>query len=102
MIHKIVKYKVNLEALVQVEEAINEFVESIRVSEPNTQYTVNLTGDDTIFYHTMSFPSTKDEAIHQKTNYTKAFVEILYPNCEIQPKFEDLIIFNSTSPIENT
>lgn len=52
MIHKIVQYKVNREALAEVEQAIREFV------------------------------------------------EILYPNCEIQPKFDDLVIFKSTSSIE--
>jgi quinol monooxygenase YgiN len=100
MIHKIVQYKVNRKALAEVEQAIREFVESIHVSEPNTLYTVYRTGDETVFYHTMSFPSSIEEAIHQEAHYTQEFVEILYPNCEIQPKFDDLVIFNSTSSIE--
>jgi quinol monooxygenase YgiN len=102
MIHKIVKYKVNREALAVVESAILDFVEAIKASEPNTVYTVYRTEDETIFYHTMTFPSPAEESIHQEAAYTKEFVKILYPNCEIVPQFEDLIIFKTTSPSEVT
>ena len=102
MIHKMVKYKVNREALAEVESANIDFVEAINASEPNTVYTVYRTGDETVLYHTMTFPSLAEEAIHQEAAYTKEFVKILYPNCEIVPQFEDLIIFKTTSSTEVT
>jgi quinol monooxygenase YgiN len=44
----------------------------------------------------MGFPDSQAEAQHQKAPHTLEFVEALYPNCEVQPRFTDLELIEST------
>ena len=100
MIRKIAKYKVRREALAAVEAAIHEFVTAISQAEPDTTYTAFRTGDETTFIHFMEFPDSKAETHHQKAPYTLKFVEVLYPKCEIQPEFTDLIPMSTSKQDE--
>ena len=99
MIHKIVHYKVKSDKLGLAVRAIQTFVQAIRADEPHTFYEAYQHKDDpTRFVHTMSFPDEAAEKYHQTSAHTKAFVDVLYPNCEVLPKFTDLSQIETTHP----
>ena len=45
----------------------------------------------------MECPVAQAEAYHQKAPHTMKFVEVLYPNCEVQLRFTDLRLLESTA-----
>jgi quinol monooxygenase YgiN len=97
VIHKITKYKVKADKVGEVEQAIAEFVASIRENEPRTAYAAYRTDEENTYFHSMEFPDAQAEAYHQKAPHTMKFVEVLYPNCEVQPHFTELRLLESTS-----
>lgn len=90
MIRKITQYKVKDDQLFEVEQAIQRFVNAIAQAEPETNYAAYRTEDPTVFIHTMAFTDEAAEQAHQQAAYTLKFVDVLYPKCEEQPKFQDL------------
>jgi len=102
MIRKIARYKVNESALPAVEQAIRDFIYAIASAEPDTVYVAYRAGDPTSFIHFMAFLDKAAEAYHHSAPHTLDFVEKLYPNCEIQPQFDDLEIIQSSRPFEFT
>ncbi len=91
MITKIVTYRVRPEALPLVLDTIRRFVVAIQEHEPATRYDAfQYKENPTEFVHTMSFPDPEAERAHQMAAYTAKFVEVLYPNCEVLPRFQDL------------
>lgn len=97
MIRKITTYKVKSDKLEEVEQAIAEFVASIRENEPRTSYAAYRTDEENTYFHIMEFPDAQAEAYHQKAPHTMKFVEVLYPNCEVQPHFTELSLLGTTS-----
>lgn len=96
MIRKLAKYKVRPDKITEVEKSIQEFVDAIARSEPDTNYTAYRTNEERTYIHLMSFVDEGAEKAHQTAPYTMRFVEILYPNCEEQPRFTDLALFASS------
>lgn len=92
MIRKITQYKVKEDKLIEVENAIQRFVNAIAQAEPETHYAAYRTEVPTDFIHTMAFKDEAAETQHQQADYTLRFVEVLYPNCEEQPRFRDLTL----------
>jgi quinol monooxygenase YgiN len=90
MIRKIARYQVKAEFDQEVIAVIEAFVAAIGLHEPETFYAAYRQGEERWFLHYMSFPDEAAEAKHQKAAYTMKFVDALYPNCEVQPKFTDL------------
>ncbi|HZD56666.1 MAG TPA: antibiotic biosynthesis monooxygenase [Anaerolineales bacterium] len=97
MIRKITTYKVRGDKLREVEQAIVEFVASIGENEPRTFYAAYRTDEENTYFHIMEFPDAQAEAYHQKAPHTMKFVDVLYPNCEVQPHFMELTLLESTS-----
>ena len=94
MIRKFTQYKVKEGKLIEVEKAIQAFVNAIAQEEPNTHYAAYRTEDPTVFVHTMAFPDAAAEELHQQADYTLKFVDALYPNCEEPPRFHDLTLIS--------
>lgn len=90
MIIKIAEYKVKKDALEKVLKAIRVFVNKIHKHEPKTFYEA-YRRSDLEFTHLMKFPNTQAEEKHASSPYTEKFVNILYPNCETEPVFTDLM-----------
>lgn len=95
MMRKIAEYKVKPDKVGEAEGAIQEFVAAISAEEPDTFYTAYQKDDGVSFIHFMAFRDAEAEKKHQKAPYTSKFVEILYPNCEEQPRFTDLTLVDS-------
>lgn len=92
MISKIVEYEIHNGYTDFIDEAIREFLKSIKENEPDTQYQAFTYGDRK-YIHMMSFNDEVSEEIHKNAAYTILFVEKLYPKCVHQPKFYDLTEF---------
>jgi quinol monooxygenase YgiN len=93
---KITTYTVREDKVAQIEQAIEDFVKAIAENEPQTYYAAYRTNDENAYFHIMRFPDPETEARHQKAPYTLEFVEVLYPNCTVEPKFTDLELIEST------
>ncbi|MEX0647324.1 MAG: hypothetical protein WD139_06035 [Balneolaceae bacterium] len=39
----------------------------------------------------MAFPDETAQKLHQTADYTKKFVDILYPHCEKEPEFTPIV-----------
>jgi quinol monooxygenase YgiN len=91
MIHKMVRFTVQADQIAAVEEVIREFVEAVAENEPETTYRAYRRGDSRAFVHVMAFPDAKAEARHRDAPHTRRFVERLYPKCEKEPEFEELV-----------
>jgi quinol monooxygenase YgiN len=90
MIIKIAEYTIKPMALNEVLKAIERFVNEIHANEPNIVYEAYRKGESFDFIHLMKFPDKEAEKNHARADYTKAFVKILYPNCQKEPIFTDL------------
>ena len=93
MITKIASYRVKPVALTLVLEAVGTFVAAIQKLEPATRCDAfQYQSEPTRFVHMMTFPDEEAEKAHQQAAYTQSFVEVLYPNCENPPHFEQVSI----------
>ena len=99
---KIAEYKVKPDKVAEAERAIKAFVTAIAVEEPDTLYVAYRKVDGVSFIHFMAFPDQGAEKVHQQAPYTMQFVEVLYPNCEVQPRFTDLTLVGSANPDTET
>ena len=95
MVRKMASYQVKPEMVTAIEAAIGEFVTAILEAEPGTTYTAYRIHGENCFVHFMAFPDQDAEESHQTAAYTLKFVQVLYPNCEIQPQFFDLDLISS-------
>ena len=96
MITKITTYKIRPDKVAEIEAAVQAFVAAIAENEPQTWYAAYRTDEPHTYFHIMGFPDAEAESRHQKASYTLEFVEALYPNCEVPPKFTDLELIEST------
>jgi quinol monooxygenase YgiN len=91
MLTTLVEYTIKTGEEDTVLAAINTFVTAIHKHEPETFYEAYRKGDSLHFVHLMKFPDATAEHKHQHAAYTLAFVEALYPRCEVDPHFTDVI-----------
>lgn len=91
MIIKIAEYKVKIDAINDVMKAVEVFMRAIKEHERNTFYEAFRKGDSLEFIHLMKFPNEASEKQHASASYTNEFVKVLYPNCEKEPVFTNLI-----------
>lgn len=87
MIRLIAEYRIREETENEVLKAIREFVAAVHREEPDTEYRAFRLGDSRDFLHIMAFVDEAAQKRHQTADYTKKFVEVLYPNCEEKPEF---------------
>lgn len=87
MIRLIAEYQVKEGTEQEVLSVIREFVATVHREEPYTEYRAFRLGDSRDFLHIMAFPDEAAQKKHQEADYTRRFAEVLYPNCEEEPKF---------------
>jgi len=87
MVRIIARYRIKEGSLDEVLEAIRNFVSSVAVEEPETEYYSYRLANSLEFLHVMSFTDLAAQERHQNASYTLDFVDVLYPNCEELPKF---------------
>ena len=98
--HLTVRYKVKHDKVAEVKHALREFVEVIEREEPEiVRYESFQLGDVVTFVHFMSFPNEAVEERHRDAEHTRKFVEALYPNCEEEPVFTDLMLVCSNQGV---
>ena len=92
MIHMLVSFKVKEDSIEAAKAAITEFVTEVKKNEKGTilYSSYNAKGDETNFFHVMTFTGDAAEQIHKSSPYVKTFVQKLYPLCEIEPQFTRL------------
>lgn len=90
MIIKLVNYQVYPDKLKIVQTAVRKFVKEVLKNEDETFYQAFQKKDSFEFVHIMKFKNTQAEKTHANALYTREFADILYPNCTIQPVFDDL------------
>jgi hypothetical protein len=88
-----VEYQVKSGKLSETLPAIQAF---IAAAQADTEHVAHYSGyqhasEPTKFIHMMKFTSPENEHHHQHADYTKTFVDILYPNCSVEPQFEEII-----------
>jgi quinol monooxygenase YgiN len=96
MIYKIAQFKVKVEKLEECKEAINEFIREVRRNEADTLRYESFQKEDSLsFIHFMCFRNATAEEVHRSTPHVKRFVEVLYPNCEVEPHFTTMTLLSS-------
>ncbi len=96
MIKKLVRFRVEPGEIETVKKAIAEFVAAVRTNEPDTIYGSLQAEDGVSFVHAMAFANESAEQRHSGADYTKRFVEVLYPRCEQPPEFTTVTVFASS------
>jgi quinol monooxygenase YgiN len=98
MIHKIARFTVKKEQLQTCLTAIQAFVAAIQREEPGVLYYSSFQLEDEVsFLHLMSFRDADAERHHQSAAHTRKFVDILYPNCVVEPHFETCTLVAATN-----
>lgn len=87
MIRLIAEFRVKKGTEKEVLKAIREFVTAVHLEESTTEYRAYRLGESRDYLHIMAFTDEAAQKRHQTAGYTQKFVEILYPNCEEEPKF---------------
>lgn len=91
MIYRIAEYQVKEGEVEVCLEAIGKFLEGIEAGEPGTMvYEAFRKPDGVSFIHFMAFEDEEAEEVHRNTDHVRAFVEVLYPRCEVEPVFTSL------------
>lgn len=92
MIVKLARYQVKREAVPQALALVRAFVDEVVRKEGGTaRYEAYQHKDDpTRFTHLMTFRTPSAEQYHQKTAWSKAFLEKLQPLCVAAPSFEEI------------
>jgi len=93
---KMARYTVQLEKLEEVKDAIAEFVDQIKESEPSTFYETYQEGDTPSFVHLMCFESEEAEDAHRNAPHTNTFTDKLSSSCTNPPVFTDLSLLGSS------
>ena len=87
-----VEYQLKPDKLEEISPVIKTF---IKAAQADVKHVAHYSGyqyanDPTKFIHLMVFTDVQNEKSHQQANYTKIFVKALYPNCQIQPVFQEI------------
>lgn len=91
MIYQTARFQVKSHALEQCKQAIREFVEYVRASEPETRMYLPLNQDDdpTQFLHVFIFDNDIARDRHANSDAVKRFTAILYSNCVAPVEFAE-------------
>jgi quinol monooxygenase YgiN len=87
-----VEYQLKSSKLEEILPVIKTF---IKAAQADVKHVAHYSGyqyasDPTKFIHLIVFTNAQNEKFHQQAGYTKTFVEALYPNCQIQPVFQEI------------
>jgi len=99
MIHQTAYFVVRDDALDVCLKAIREFVEYVRVNEPDTWVYTSLREKESP-NHFMHYFIFRDEAardLHANSEAVKRFTEILYPNLVAPVEFTEYELFSTTT-----
>lgn len=88
-----VEYQVKASKLAETLPVIARFIIAAQADKQHVAYYLGYQykNEPTKFVHFMKFNTQEDESYHKTAGYTKEFVEALYPNCRIQPVFEEVL-----------
>jgi quinol monooxygenase YgiN len=97
-IYMTARFEVQKEALEVSQRAIHEFVEYIRVNEPDTLLYTSLQekGNPTRFLHSFIFRDENARELHSSSEAVNRFTSILYPNLVTPVAFAEYIVFANT------
>lgn len=92
MNRKLAEFKVRSDKLEEALGVIREFVAAIQANEPGVErYDSFQLADGTRFVHLMEFVDKAAERSHREAPHTLTFVRELYPLCEVEPTFTDIV-----------
>ncbi|MCK4573574.1 MAG: antibiotic biosynthesis monooxygenase [candidate division Zixibacteria bacterium] len=91
MIRTLVTYKVKQPEIATIVAAIQEFIAAIQREEPGAvYYEVFQVNGGPDFIHVMTFRNEDAETAHRESDHVSKFVAVLYPRCEVRPKFSSI------------
>lgn len=90
MTGKLASYTIKADAEEPVLQAVREFVSAVAQNEPQTRYEAYRLDGGASFIHIMEFQDAESEERHRSSDYTRKFVDVLYPNCQEPPTFSKL------------
>jgi quinol monooxygenase YgiN len=98
MIHQTAYFVVRDDALDDCSKAIREFVDHVRVHEPDTLLYTSLREKETPnhFLHYFIFKDEAARDLHTNSEAVKRFTDILYPNLVAPVEFTEYELFVST------
>jgi quinol monooxygenase YgiN len=90
MTYKTAQFEVKADSLEKCRQAIREFIDYIRQSEPTTKLYLSLEQSDRPgqFLHVMRFEDNAAEERHAKSEACRKFTSVLYP--ELDPAKPDV------------
>ena len=93
MIYKMATYRVDVEKIPAVLEAIETLEEAICSYEPGTlRYESFQQSDDPgRFVHIMIFKNPQSEDEHRTSDHIRSFTDFLYPVCIEKPVFSEML-----------
>jgi quinol monooxygenase YgiN len=99
----VVKYKIKKKKLVKAANAISEYVEHVKKTEPGTtEYKVFQDEDDhTMFVHVMSFTDKAAKKTHEKSVHLKQLKKVLVPISKGKAIYTSLVKVKPAKPAEN-
>jgi|SRR5687768_6115753 len=97
-IYMTAKFEVKEDALELCKQTIQEFVEAVRVSEPDTLLYTSLQDKEnpTRFLHYFIFRDEQGRELHSSSEAVKRFTSVLYPNLVAPVEFTEYRMFAST------
>ncbi|MFV2016489.1 MAG: putative quinol monooxygenase [Candidatus Heimdallarchaeota archaeon] len=97
MIHRVARFEVSKDEIIEAISVITEFVEKVNTEEPNCILYRSLQEkeSETKFTHYMIFSNKEAEEYHRQTPWVKSFVSKLYPILEVVPVFTEMKVIGS-------
>jgi quinol monooxygenase YgiN len=90
MPYRIARFHVPESNIPAAKAAIEEFARAIGEKEPRTLRYDAFREEDGGFLHVMEFADAAAEVAHRGTPHVRAFVDVLYPLCDVKPAFVEL------------
>ena len=92
MIHVQVTYRIRLERIVEAEQEISAFVESLKRRQPRFEkyHIFRDANDNTSFVHTIVFKDHESQLEHTQSAHVKTFVENMVGFCVVGPIYTEL------------
>lgn len=99
----VVQYKIKKKKLAKVTNAISEYVEQVKKTEPGTtEYKVFQDENDrTLFVHMMSFTDKAAKKTHEKSVHLKQLKKVLVPISKGKAVYTSLVTVKPAKPTEN-
>ena len=98
-IYMTARFEVRPEARAVCERAIRDFVEYVRLNEPQTRLymSVQESADARRFLHFFIFETESAREAHSSSEAVKRFTDVLYPACTAPVEFTEYTLVASTS-----